>query len=294
MGSNKSKKRRNERRSRQPEPPTAVSPDISQSPDKTEPMTASKKSEPEPDAQIVVKELHKSWGDNHVLRGVNLEILRGKRNIIIGGSGAGKTVLMRHLLVLERPDSGTIDLDGVELTKLGEVKLAAIRSRFGMVFQGSALFDSMSVFDNVAFPLREQGGFSKREIRERVMKKLDELGVADAANRAPGDISGGMRKRVGVARALIKEPEILIYDEPTAGLDPLGARNVDRLIMEADELFHVTSVVITHDMASCLDIGERVSMLHEGRIRITCHPSELQNSDDDAVKRFVEASGVKR
>jgi phospholipid/cholesterol/gamma-HCH transport system ATP-binding protein len=246
------------------------------------------------DAQIVVKGLHKRWGENRVLRGVDLEILRGKRNIIIGGSGAGKTVLMRHLVVLERPDEGSIRLDGVEITGLNEVKLAAIRARFGMVFQGSALFDSLSVFDNVAFPLREQGGFSRRDIRERVMQKLGELGVADASRRYPGDISGGMKKRVAVARALIKEPEILIYDEPTAGLDPLGARNVDRLIMETDELFDVTSIVITHDMATCLDVGERVSLLHEGKIRVTCHPKALMTSDDHAVRRFVQASGVKR
>ena len=246
------------------------------------------------EAEIVVCELHKRWGDNHVLRGVNLEIKRGRRNIIIGGSGAGKTVLMRHLVVLERPDSGTIHLDGQEITALNEVKLGPIRSRFGMVFQGAALFDSMSVFDNVAFPLREKGGFSRREIRERVMTKLSELGVADAANRYPGDISGGMKKRVGVARALINEPEILIYDEPTAGLDPLAARNVDRLIMETDELFHVTSIVITHDMATCFDVGQQVSMLHQGRIRITCKPSELTSSDDEAVLKFIEASGVKR
>ncbi len=246
------------------------------------------------EAQIVVTDLHKRWGENRVLRGVNLEILRGRRNIIIGGSGAGKTVLMRHLVVLERPDQGSIKLDGVEITGLGELKLAAIRSRFGMVFQGSALFDSMSVFDNVAFPLREQGGVGRREIRERVMTKLGELGVSDAHARYPGDISGGMKKRVAVARALINEPEILIYDEPTAGLDPLGARNVDRLIMETDEKFGVTSIVITHDMATCLDIGEQVSLLHEGRIRITCPPSELATSDDPAVRRFVQASGVKR
>ncbi len=249
---------------------------------------------PQEAAQIIVTNLHKRWGDNHVLRGVDLEVLRGKKNIIIGGSGAGKTVLMRHLVVLERPDEGSIRLDGVEITGLNEVKLASVRARFGMVFQGSALFDSMSVFDNVAFPLREQGEFSRREIKERVMVKLEELGVADAADRAPGDISGGMKKRVAVARALIKEPEILIYDEPTAGLDPLGARNVDRLIMETDELFHVTSIVITHDMATCLDVGETVSLLHEGKIRITCHPSELVTSDDPAVRRFVQASGVKR
>jgi phospholipid/cholesterol/gamma-HCH transport system ATP-binding protein len=246
------------------------------------------------DAQIEVRDLHKRWGDNQVLRGVNLEILRSRRNIIIGGSGAGKTVLMRHLVVLERPDKGSIKLDGVEITTLGELRLASVRARFGMVFQGSALFDSMSVFDNVAFPLREQGGFSRREIRERVMTKLGELGVEDAHARYPGDISGGMKKRVAVARALIKEPEILIYDEPTAGLDPLGARNVDRLIMETDEKFHVTSIVITHDMATCLDVGEQVSLLHEGRISITCPPRDLMTSDDPAVRRFVQASGVKR
>ena len=246
------------------------------------------------DAQIMVTNLHKRWGENHVLRGVNLEILRGKRNIIIGGSGAGKTVLMRHLVVLERPDSGSIRLDGQEITTLNEIKLAPIRSRFGMVFQGAALFDSMSVFDNVAFPLREKGGFSRREIRERVMTMLGELGVADAAARSPGDISGGMKKRVGVARALIHEPEILIYDEPTAGLDPLAARNVDRLIMETDDRFHVTSIVITHDMATCLDVGHQVSMLHEGRIRVTCEPASLTHTDDPAVQRFVQASGVKR
>ncbi len=246
------------------------------------------------EAQIVVAELHKSWGDNHVLRGVNLKILRGKRNIIIGGSGAGKTVLMRHLVVLDRPDSGSIKLDNQEITALSELKLGPVRSRFGMVFQGAALFDSMTVFDNVAFPLRERGGFSRKIIREKVMTKLSELGVADAANRYPGNISGGMKKRVGVARALINEPEILIYDEPTAGLDPLGARNVDRLIMETDNLFHVTSIVITHDMATCLDVGQQVSMLHEGKIRVTCKPSELADSDDMAVQKFVHASGVKR
>lgn len=247
-----------------------------------------------PSVQIKIRDLHKGWGTNHVLRGVNLDVLRGKKNIIIGGSGAGKTVLMRQILVLDRADKGSITLDDQEITNLGEVRLAEVRRRFGMVFQGSALFDSMSVFDNVAFPLREQGKFSRREIRERVMSKLEALGVADAADRSPGDISGGMKKRVGVARALVGEPEILIYDEPTAGLDPLAARNVDRLILETDAQFQVTSVVITHDMATCLDVGDRVSMLHAGRILITCPPAELVTSDDPTVRAFVEASGVKR
>ncbi len=247
-----------------------------------------------PEVQIRIRGLHKSWSDNHVLRGVDLDILRGKKNIIIGGSGAGKTVLMRQIVVLDRADAGSILLDGLEITGLGEVRLSDVRRRFGMVFQGSALFDSMTVFDNVAFPLREQKGITRKEIRARVMSKLEALSVADAANRHPGDISGGMKKRVGVARALVVEPEILIYDEPTAGLDPIAARNVDRLILEMDDKFGVTSIVITHDMATCIDVGDRVSMLHAGKIHITCTPRELADSSDEAVRTFVNASGVKR
>jgi phospholipid/cholesterol/gamma-HCH transport system ATP-binding protein len=243
---------------------------------------------------IEVRELYKSYGDNHVLRGIDLDIMRSQKNVIIGGSGAGKTVLMRHLVVLERPDRGTVKLDGAEITTLGEVQLAEVRQNFGMVFQGSALFDSMSVFDNVAFPLREHKSITRKEIKRRVFAKLEALGVADAAARQPGDISGGMKKRVAVARALVVEPAILIYDEPTAGLDPLAARNVDRLVLETEEKFAVTSIIITHDMATCLDTGDRVSMIHAGKIRVTCKPRELMTSDDPAVRQFVEASGVKR
>ena len=246
------------------------------------------------DVHIAVRDLHKRYGDNHVLQGIDLDLERGRKNIIIGGSGAGKTVLMRHLVVLERPDQGRVLLDGEDITGLNEARLGDVRQRFGMVFQGSALFDSMTVYANVAFPLREQKGIGRREIRDRVMAKLEALGVADAADRMPGDISGGMKKRVGVARALVAEPEILIYDEPTAGLDPLAARNVDRLILETDARFGVTSIVITHDMATCLDVGDRVSMLHAGAIRVTCAPRELLSNSDPAVRSFVEASGVKR
>jgi phospholipid/cholesterol/gamma-HCH transport system ATP-binding protein len=246
----------------------------------------------QPEALVAARDLQKSYGENHVLRGVTFDALRGLINVIIGGSGAGKTVLMRHLLVLERPDSGAVLLEGVDITRLAERRLNAVRRRFGMVFQGSALFDSMSVFENVAFPLRERGGISRREIRDRVMEKLGLLGVGDAAERFPGDISGGMKKRVGVARALVGEPEIIIYDEPTAGLDPLAARNVDKLILDTAEKFGVTSLVITHDMATCLGVGDRVSLLHTGRIRTTCLPRELFGSDDPVVREFVAASGV--
>jgi phospholipid/cholesterol/gamma-HCH transport system ATP-binding protein len=258
------------------------------------PMNDASAPDPTGPVHIAVRDLHKTYGDNRVLRGIELDILRGQRNIIIGGSGAGKTVLMRHLVVLERPDQGRVLLDGRDITGLGEVQLNEVRQQFGMVFQGSALFDSMSVFDNVAFPLKEQKGLSRKEIRERVMAKLAALGVDDAASRFPGDISGGMKKRVGVARALVGEPGILIYDEPTAGLDPLAARNVDRLVLETAEKFDVTSIIITHDMATCLDTGDQVSMIHEGRIRVTCKPIELMTNADPAVRQFVEASGVKR
>jgi phospholipid/cholesterol/gamma-HCH transport system ATP-binding protein len=249
---------------------------------------------PSDNVHIAVRDLHKSYGDNRVLRGVELDLERGRRNIVIGGSGAGKTVLMRHIVVLERPDRGRILLDGREISKLGEAELTGVRHKFGMVFQGAALFDSMTVFDNVAFPLREQKGIGRREVRERVMAKLEALHVADAAERMPSDISGGMKKRVGVARALVGEPEILIYDEPTAGLDPLASRNVDRLILDTDARFDVTSIVITHDMTTCIEVGERVSMLHEGRIRVSCAPRELLETDDPAVRSFIAASGLRQ
>ena len=241
---------------------------------------------------IRVEDVHKSYGDNHVLRGVNLSIHRGKTNVVIGGSGAGKTVLLRQLIVLERPDGGRILLDGQDLVPLSEMRLNRIRRRFGMVFQMSALFDSMTVFENVAFPLRQHTRLRGREIRERVLDKLKVLGLAGTGNRTPGEISGGMRKRVAVARALILDPEILIYDEPTAGLDPIASRNVDRLINETADLFRGTSVVISHDMNTTFGVGHYVALLHEGRIHATGLPAEFAASDDPIVRRFLAASGV--
>jgi len=241
---------------------------------------------------IRVIDLQKSYGDNHVLRGINLDVYRGLTNVVIGGSGQGKTVLMRQIIALERPDSGQIVIDGQDIVGMGDFQLGLMRQKFGMVFQLSALFDSMSVFDNVAFPLREHTKLSRREIRRRVMEKLEILGLTGAEDRFPSDISGGMKKRVGVARALILEPQILIYDEPTTGLDPIAARNVDDLIKETSEKFHITSLVISHDMTTTFNVGDFISLIHGGVIRITGTPRQVITSTDPEVVRFLSSSGV--
>ncbi len=241
---------------------------------------------------IRLEEVHKAYGDNDVLRGVSMEAHRGRINVIIGGSGAGKTVLMRQVIALEKPDSGRILIDGEDIVPLGEMKLGPVRRKFGMVFQHAALFDSMTTFDNVAFPLQEHTRLGKKEIRARVMEKLSILGLDSAHERYPSDLSGGMRKRVGVARALILEPQIIIYDEPTTGLDPIAARNVDHLIAETASKFDVTSLVISHDMTTTFAVGDHISLLHRGVIRFTGSPQEIIESEDPEVVRFLSSSGV--
>jgi len=241
---------------------------------------------------VQIRDLHKSYGDHHVLRGVSLDVYRGKTNLIIGPSGSGKSVLMRQLIRLEAPDSGEVRVNGIDYARLGGLDLAARRRTFGMVFQMSALFDSMTVFDNVAFPLREHTNMSRREIRDRVMERLASLGVAGASHKMPAELSGGMQKRVAVARAMILESEILIYDEPTTGLDPITTEMVDDLIVEAEEMFGVTSIVISHDMASVVRIADYLNFLHEGRIAASGTPEDLLHSDHPATAEFVRASRV--
>jgi len=242
---------------------------------------------------IRIRELKKGYDDTPVLRGVTLDIERGFINVIIGGSGAGKSVLTRQLLRLEKPDSGEIVVDGTDIAMLDDWKLVPIRKKFGMVFQFGALFDSMSVFDNVAFPLREHTKMNRSEVHDRVMARLATLNVAHAAHKLPAQISGGMQKRVAIARALVLEPEILVYDEPTSGLDPVSSRIVDDLISETAASFGVTSVVITHDMASVFKIGHRVNMLYKGLIEASCTPDEILRSQNPIVIDFLTASGVK-
>lgn len=241
---------------------------------------------------VRIVDIHKSYGEQHVLKGVSLDIHRGKTNLIIGPSGSGKTVLMRQLIRLEKPDSGKLLVNGIDFAKLEGLELAAMRRTFGMVFQMSALFDSMTVFDNVAFPLREHTRLSRKDVRDRVMARLSALGVAAAAHKLPAELSGGMQKRVAVARAMIMESEILIYDEPTTGLDPITTEMVDDLIVEAEEMFGVTSIVISHDMASVMRIANYLSFLHEGRIVASGTKAELMRSEHPATAEFVRASGI--
>ncbi len=245
--------------------------------------------------QIRVRGLNKTFGPQHVLRGVDLDIERGRTNIIIGGSGQGKSVLMKHLMGLLHPDSGQIWVDGVDVVPFTAAEMSKLRRKFGMVFQYAALFDSMNVVENIAFPLIERYNLSRDEIMERVrdlLRRLDLAKVDGIEKKIPPELSGGQRKRVGLARALIDRPEILLYDEPTTGLDPVATKNVDEMIRQTADDFGVTSVVISHDMASTFRIGDRISMLHGGKIVVTGTPQEVLASRHPALREFVETSGL--
>jgi phospholipid/cholesterol/gamma-HCH transport system ATP-binding protein len=249
----------------------------------------------DPRWQIQVRGLHKSFGAQQVLRGVDLDIERGKINIVIGGSGQGKSVLMKHLMGLMQPDTGRILVDGEDIVGKSEVQLGRLRRKFGMVFQYAALFDSMTVVENIAFPLLERYKLPREEVMERVrdlLQRLDLAHVTDIEEKFPPQLSGGMRKRVGLARALIDRPQILLYDEPTTGLDPIATKNVDDMIRRTADDFGVTSVVISHDMASTFRIGDRISMLLDGRIVASGTPRQLLAAPHPALREFVEISGA--
>ncbi len=241
-----------------------------------------------------LRNVHKSYGDHHVLKGISLDIHRRKTNVIMGPSGSGKTVLMRQLIRLERPDRGQILVNGVDFAQLEGLELERMRRTFGMVFQMSALFDSMTVFDNVAFPLREHTALSGSELSDRVMDRLASLGIDAAAHKMPSALSGGMQKRVAVARAMILESEIVIYDEPTTGLDPITTQTVDDLISETEDKFGVTSIVISHDMASVFRIADHINFLNFGEIVASGTPDALLASEDPATMRFIDASRLRR
>ena len=245
--------------------------------------------------QIRIRDLHKSFGAQQVLRGVNLDIERGRINIIIGGSGQGKSVLMKHLMGLMAPDRGQIYVDGQDIIGLGDVAIAKIQRKFGMVFQYAALFDSLNVVENIAFPLLERYHLPKQEVLERVrdlLTRLDLAGMSGVEQKFPAELSGGMRKRVGLARARIDRPEILLYDEPTTGLDPIATKNVDEMIRRTADDFGVTSVVISHDMASTFRIGDRIAMLYEGVIVASGERREILAAPNPVLREFVETSGA--
>jgi len=249
---------------------------------------------PLPDEIVVLRDIKKTFNDQEVLKGVDLVARRRETTVIIGGSGAGKTTLLRLIVALERTTTGHIFVDGEEITKLPERELNRVRKKFGMVYQYAALLDSISVFDNVAFPLVEHTSLSKKEIKERVMGKLEILGLDPkvVAPKFPSELSGGMRKRVGLARALMLEPPILVYDEPTSGLDPLTSRLVDDLIEEMRQRFGVTSIVISHDIASCFRIAHQAILLIKGRVEAAGPPDELLAGDSDVAREFIRNSGV--
>jgi phospholipid/cholesterol/gamma-HCH transport system ATP-binding protein len=240
---------------------------------------------------IVVEHLTKRFGAKEVLRDISLVVPRGKTTVILGGSGAGKTTLLRLLIALERPTSGHIFVDGEDIAALSDLQLNKARRKFGMVFQYAALLDSLTVMDNIAFPLREHTKMKDAEIRDAVSEKLGILGLKGTEKLFPSELSGGMRKRVGLARALMLKPEILIYDEPTSGLDPNTSRMVDDLIEQMREIFKVTNVVISHDMTSAFRIAHQAYLLADGRIAAQGTPDEILHGSE-ATRKFIDASGV--
>ena len=246
--------------------------------------------------QIRIRDLHKTFGEHHVLRGIDLDVERGKINIIIGGSGQGKSVLMKHLMGLLKPDRGHIWVDGEDVVPMRDTRLNEVRRKFGMLFQNAALFDSLTVEENIAFPLVEhRRKMSRTERQALVRATLQSLQLPEVLlKKHPSELSGGQRKRVGLARALVLKPEILLYDEPTTGLDPVATKNVDDMIRDISSQTGVTSVVISHDMASTFRIGDQISMLHEGRIVASGTPDEILRTEHHHLREFVEMSGTVR
>ena len=236
---------------------------------------------------IEVRDLKKSFGTHRVLDGVTLQIEAGESVVIIGRSGGGKSILLKHLIGLLVPESGAVLIDGENIAGLDERQLLVVRRKFGMVFQSAALFDSLTVAENVSFLLRREKKMTEKEIAERVDETLDMVDLPGTQAKKPAELSGGMRKRVGLARAIVYRPEIVLYDEPTTGLDPIVSDSIDQLILRVCERLKVTSVVVTHDMRSTRRVGQRVLMLHEGRIYTSGTPDEIFRSTDPVVHRFV-------
>ena len=245
-----------------------------------------------PQDHVVVRGISKRFDHHEVLRDTNVTALRGEIAVVIGKSGSGKTTLLKIMGALEKPTSGAVFIGGVDIVPLGEKELKVVRRRIGTVFQYSALLDWMTVFDNVAFPLREHTGAAAGEIHERVSSKLDVLGLSDATGLMPAELSGGMRKRVALARALILDPEIVMYDEPTSGLDPVMAGVVDDLILRTRERFGVTSIVISHDMAAAIRVADRVHLLDEGTIVASGAPRELLSGPSEQALEFIDSSAI--
>jgi len=239
---------------------------------------------------IEIKDVHKSFGDQHVLRGVNLTIPKGKITVIVGPSGTGKTVLLRHIIGLITPDRGRVVVDDVDISRLTNHQLNEFRRRFGMLFQNAALFDSLSVGENVAFPLVESyRGRTLPDVDRIVDEKLKLVGLSGIGRKLPSELSGGMRKRVGLARAIVLEPSIILYDEPTTGLDPIMTVAIDNLILSMQQKLSITSVVISHDIDSAFRVADQICMIHGGRIVECLPPVEFRRSQNPDVRAFLDA-----
>jgi len=238
---------------------------------------------------IKIEDLHKSFNGVAVLRGVNLEVENGELLALIGRSGYGKSVLLKHVAGLLRPDRGRIFVDDLDMCRLRGKDLIRVRNRLGFLFQSGALFDSMTIFDNIAFPLREKTKLSEQEIREKVMVELEQVGLVGAEEKYPSQISGGMVKRASLARALVEEPEIMLIDEPTTGLDPLTGQTILNLIDSCHKKLGFSGIMVTHEVPKVFEIVNKVVMLHEGRVIFTGTPQEILSSADELVQTFVAA-----
>jgi phospholipid/cholesterol/gamma-HCH transport system ATP-binding protein len=239
---------------------------------------------------IRITNLRKSFGRQEVLKGVNLNIADREVMAIIGRSGGGKSVFLKHIIGLLKPDEGDILIEGVDITTVHGEELNLIREKFGVVFQGGALFDSLTVYGNVAFPLKEKTKLGKKEVRERVLQALEDVGLRGMGNKYPAEISGGMKKRVSLARALITEPTIVLFDEPTTGLDPIILNSIHRLIMKTHEKYGFTGIIISHEIPEIFNVADKVAMLYNGEIVEAGTPDEIRNSENPVVRQFITGS----
>ncbi len=236
--------------------------------------------------------VEKTLGGQPVLRGVDLDIPAGKLTTIIGGSGGGKSVLLKHVIGLMQPDRGEVWVDGIEISRLKGRALNDVRKKFAMLFQGAALFDSLTVFENVAFPLREKLRLAETEVVRRVEEKLEQVGLSGMGHKFPAELSGGMKKRVGLARALVMEPEIILFDEPTTGLDPLMANTIHDLIVGMHRTFGFTAVMVSHEIPEIFLISDWVAMLKDGKIAAMAPSADFQKTTDPAIREFISVGGM--
>jgi phospholipid/cholesterol/gamma-HCH transport system ATP-binding protein len=244
------------------------------------------------DLFVEFRDVNKAYGNKQVLRGADLKVYRGEVLVILGGSGSGKSVTLRHMLGLEAPDSGRVIVEDEDITDHPEEELYRVRKKFGMLFQSGALFDSMTVFENVAFPLREHTEMSEDEIGRAVKEKLGLVNLPNTEQLMPVDLSGGMRKRVGLARSIVLDPKMILYDEPTTGLDPITAQKINELIIDLQSKLNVTSVVVTHDIQSAFSVGDRIAFLNKGVFEWVGTMEEARSSEHPVLREFLKASAV--